>query len=122
MHTVLVVGGYGFFGARICEALRRDGVHLLIAGRHHGSALALARRLGIADESAVAVDAANPLLAQELSRLGVNTLVHTAGPFQGQDYRVARAAIAAGCHSTSATAATSSPVSARSTPRRVRAE
>jgi len=33
-----------------------------------------------------------------LRKLGVTTLIHTAGPFQGQGYDVARAAIKAGCH------------------------
>jgi hypothetical protein len=32
----------------------------------------------------------------QLLRLGVNTVIHTVGPFQGQDYAVARAAISAG--------------------------
>ena len=39
----------------------------------------------------------SPQLAQTLRKLGVNTLIHTAGPFQDQNYAVAQAAIQAGC-------------------------
>ena len=99
MHTVLVIGGYGFFGQRICAALAtHPGVFLLVGGRNHASGRQLARALHIRDEQAVTVDAASNSLASVLKGLGVNTVVHTAGPFQGQDYTVARAAIAAGCH------------------------
>jgi short subunit dehydrogenase-like uncharacterized protein len=44
------------------------------------------------------LDATGPGLAHRFTELGVNTVVHTAGPFQGQDYTVALAAIDAGCH------------------------
>jgi hypothetical protein len=37
-------------------------------------------------------------LQEALRDLRVGTVIHTAGPFQGQDYTVARAAIDAGCH------------------------
>ena len=99
MHSILVLGGYGFFGGRICAALARNsGIHLLIAGRSLDKARAQTRTLGLPDGQAVAVDAHAPDLAQQLQRLGVNTVIHTAGPFQGQDYAVAEAAIAAGAN------------------------
>ena len=37
-------------------------------------------------------------LAQRLKQLRVDTVIHTAGPFQGQNYAVASAAIDAGCN------------------------
>jgi len=43
-------------------------------------------------------DANDPGLAARLRELAVNTLIHTAGPFQAQKYTVAKAAIEAGCH------------------------
>ena len=98
-HTTLVIGGYGFFGARICQALAADkAIRLLIGGRDAGQALRLALQLGLEPEQAIAIDAGAPGLAQRLAELGVATLIHTAGPFQGQDYRVARAAIEAGAN------------------------
>ena len=60
--------------------------------------LAAAQRLNLTAEHAVQLDAKDPRLSQRLSELQVNTLIHTAGPFQSQSYDVARAAIDAGCH------------------------
>lgn len=99
MHTVLVLGGYGFFGQRISDALASTAsMRVLVGGRDIGRATAAARALGLPPEHAVAVDAHDPKLAVALRRLQVEVLVYTAGPFQGQDYSVARAAIEAGCH------------------------
>lgn len=98
-HTILVLGGYGFFGTRICRALADDkAIRLLIGGRDANQAGRLARALALEAEQAIAIDADAPNLAQRLAELGVATVIHTAGPFQGQDYRVARAAIAAGAN------------------------
>lgn len=92
---MLVLGGYGFFGTRICTALAgNQDIHLLVAGRDAASARAWAAQLGLPPRQALALDAAAPDLARRLAELGVDTLIHTAGPFQGQDYHVARAAIA----------------------------
>jgi saccharopine dehydrogenase-like NADP-dependent oxidoreductase len=99
MHCVLVLGGYGFFGGRICEALARDNeIHLLVGGRDIRKARAKAQALGLPDARAVAIDAQAGDLAERLRQLGIDTIIHTAGPFQGQDYAVARAAIAAGAN------------------------
>ena len=99
MHTILVIGGYGFFGGRISAALAKNpSVRLLIGGRSVDSGRRMARELGLKEEQAVCVDADSPKLSQDLSELRVGTIVHTAGPFQNQDYSVARAAIDAGCH------------------------
>jgi saccharopine dehydrogenase-like NADP-dependent oxidoreductase len=98
-HTILVLGGYGFFGARICAALAANkAIRLIIAGRDIGQAKALALRLGLGDDSAQAIDAGASGLAARLTALQVDTVIYTAGPFQGQDYTVARAAIDAGAN------------------------
>ena len=99
MHTVMVLGGYGFFGARICGALAEDrNIRLLIAGRNAAKAQALAVQLGVNSQQGLMMDARDPQLAQQLLGLQVDTVIHTAGPFQGQDYAVAEAAIAAGAN------------------------
>lgn len=99
MHRILVLGGYGFFGSRICAALARDPrIQLLIAGRNADKATALAYQLGLRAENAKSLDATDPKLADKLRKLGVATLIHTAGPFQDQNYAVAQAAIRAGCN------------------------
>jgi saccharopine dehydrogenase-like protein len=99
MRTVLVLGGYGFFGHRISAALGSTAsLRVLIGGRDVARARTAAREMGLPLEHAVAVDAHAPDLAEDLRRLRVDILIHTAGPFQGQDYSVARAAIEAHCH------------------------
>ncbi|MEQ8484455.1 MAG: saccharopine dehydrogenase NADP-binding domain-containing protein [Pseudomonadales bacterium] len=96
MHTVLVLGGYGFFGARIAAGLAKNpSIRLLIAGRDHSQAKRLARALALPDDQAIRLDAASRDLASSLRSLGVSTLIHTAGPFQQQYYKVAIDAIEA---------------------------
>lgn len=98
-HRVLILGGYGFFGRIIAGKLARaPGIDLLIAGRDADKATALAYQLGLRAENARALDATDPRLGTQLRKLGVGTLIHTAGPFQGQQYQVARAAIEARAH------------------------
>ncbi|MDQ2821797.1 MAG: saccharopine dehydrogenase NADP-binding domain-containing protein [Pseudomonadota bacterium] len=99
LHRILVLGGYGFFGTRICQALSTNpAIHLLIGGRDVQQARRLVGELGLAPGQAVAIDASAPNLAAQLVQLRVDTVIHTAGPFQGQDYHVARAAIDAGAN------------------------
>lgn len=99
MRTVLVLGGYGFFGHRICAGLAGDpSIRLLVGGRHRDRALEIAQRLRLGTDQALAIDANHGDLGQLLQESGAEILIHTAGPFQQQDYRVARAAIEAGCH------------------------
>jgi saccharopine dehydrogenase-like NADP-dependent oxidoreductase len=94
----LVLGGYGNFGARICRALKDDpAIQLMVAGRDAKRAEALAARLG-GSSRAVAIDLAAPGFAQALRDLGVELVIHTAGPFQAQGYAVAEAAAAASAH------------------------
>ena len=99
MLTVVVLGGYGFFGARIARALARDDrVRLVIGGRDRQRAVAAVRALGLAAERGVGIDAHGRDLTAQLRALEADLVIHTAGPFQGQDYDVAEAAIEAGCH------------------------
>ncbi len=95
---VLVLGGYGNFGARICRALAGDQtLEVLIAGRDGHRAKALANELG-PRAFGVPLDLSNRNLAQQLLALGANLVVHTAGPFQAQGYAVAHAAAQARAH------------------------
>lgn len=93
---VLVLGGYGNFGSLIVRRLSGiDGILVLVGGRDQKRASALAREVG---GEAVCLDMNQPTLAGRLNELKVNLVISTAGPFQGQDYRVARAAIGARAH------------------------
>ncbi|KAF1688020.1 saccharopine dehydrogenase [Pseudoxanthomonas broegbernensis] len=94
----LVLGGYGNFGARICRALAGDAnIDLLVAGRNAGRAQRFADTLD-GPASAVPIDCNAPDFSRTLAALGVDLVIHTAGPFQEQSYAVARAAARAGTH------------------------
>ncbi|MCP8465546.1 saccharopine dehydrogenase NADP-binding domain-containing protein [Pseudomonas sp. ZM23] len=93
---VLVLGGYGNFGSLIVRRLSGiDGIRVLVGGRDQKRASELAREVG---GEAVCLDMNQPTLSGRLVELKVNLVISTAGPFQGQDYRVARAAIGARAH------------------------
>ena len=98
---VLVLGGYGFFGKRLVERLAaQPHFHLIVAGRSAAKGQGLLRSLSHARASleASVIDIADPALPQRIKDLEAQVVVHTAGPFQGQDFGVARACIAAGAH------------------------
>jgi len=98
-HKILVLGGYGFFGSRICLALASDPtITLLIAGRNIAKAQELASALKLNPAQVVCIDARAANLTDIFLSLDIDTVIHTAGPFQGQDYAVARAAISAGAN------------------------
>ena len=91
---VLVLGGYGVFGARLSRLLRRDGHAVCVAGRDGAAASLLASAIGA---SALQIDRTGDLSALS----GFDAVVDAAGPFHtyGADpYRLAKAAIAARVH------------------------
>jgi hypothetical protein len=93
---VVVLGGYGNFGARISRALAGDpSIDLVIAGRDGARYAALAGELGAAH---AVLDSSAADFAQQLQSTGCELLIHTAGPFQGQAYEVAQAAARVGAH------------------------
>lgn len=90
---VVVVGGAGNFGARIVRALRGDpNIELMVAGRRFVSVP------GADDIPGVLIDIDGAGFAQAVKDLSPGLIIHCVGPFQGQDYRVASAALAAGAH------------------------
>ncbi|BEP64327.1 saccharopine dehydrogenase NADP-binding domain-containing protein [Variovorax sp. V213] len=95
---ILVLGGYGNFGARICRALAPDAaIELMIGGRDLQRATRLAQSLG-GEARGVRIDIRSGDLVESLCGLGAELVIHTAGPFQNQDYRVPHAVAAAGAH------------------------
>lgn len=99
MKRVLIIGGYGQFGQRIVRALAPDkNIALILAGRDGEKANALARTL----QSANPIESLAADIRKSLPRLfktaRPDIVIHTAGPFQDQDYSVAKAAIENGCH------------------------
>lgn len=99
MHTmrIVVLGGYGNFGARICRALAAcAGAEVIAAGRNPEAGSRAAQLDAEIGRVRIDIDAGD--FPAELAVLAPDIVVHCAGPFQGQDYRVAQAAIAAGAH------------------------
>ena len=93
---VVVLGGTGNFGARICRALAGSAdIELVVAARELTRVQALASALGA---SAAALDTAATDFPARLRALQPRLVIHTAGPFQGQDHQVALAAAACGSH------------------------
>lgn len=97
---ILVLGGYGNFGAHISRRLAAwDDVDLIIGGRDGLRAANFAANLpGSASRRGVAIDLGDPRFAEQLAQIAADLVIHTAGPFQGQDYRVAQTAVGVGAH------------------------
>ena len=99
-YPILVLGGYGVFGAKICRRLAKDpAIRLIAAGRSLAKAQALvsAIRTETPDAEVEAKVVVLPLgLAAALGELKPRLVIHNAGPFQGQDYAVPMACIEAG--------------------------
>lgn len=98
---VLVLGGYGAFGAHVAERLARGGgIEPIIAGRSadkaQNCARELASRFAIRCEPAV-LDAGR-MQAADLAPLRPAVVINASGPYQAQDHAVARAAIGVGAH------------------------
>src|SRR5215470_12076341 len=96
---VLIIGGYGNFGSYIARTLASDAeIRLLVGGRSVAKAQAFITSIRpIHPAEAHAIDI-NGDLSEAIARIAPDIAIHTSGPFQTQDYRVARACIMRGCH------------------------
>jgi NAD(P)-dependent dehydrogenase (short-subunit alcohol dehydrogenase family) len=83
MKRIVILGGGGNFGAMIMRELARENDLEVIAASR---------------SSAHSLDIAAPDFADKLAALKPAIVIHTVGPYQGQDYHVARACIACGAH------------------------
>ncbi|MFA5899983.1 MAG: saccharopine dehydrogenase NADP-binding domain-containing protein [Hyphomicrobium sp.] len=102
MGRVAIVGGYGAFGAHAAARLAGDGgLEIVVAGRSLAKARDGAEKL-LARGARAHIEAAQldatTASAQQLRALAPNVLINASGPFQGQDYSLARACIECGCH------------------------
>jgi len=99
---VIILGGYGNFGKRIAESLvGLPNVCLWIAGRNLASAEAVVAKLrpgASATINPMALDFKHSNFAATLKQHSPYLVIHTGGPFQGQDYAVPQACIDAGAH------------------------
>ena len=94
---VVVLGATGVFGSRIVARLAHDErFELLLAGRRVSPLEDLRTSMGDARMRACMLDTAAADFPVMLAALRPQLVIHAAGPFQGQDYRVAEACIDAG--------------------------
>ena len=94
---VVLIGATGVFGSRIARRLAGDPRFMpVLAGRQRPALEALREELGDASMEVATLDVAGLDLPAALARLAPQLVIHTAGPFQGQDYRVAEACLACG--------------------------
>lgn len=99
VKRVLIIGGYGNFGSYIAKSLAGDdAVQLLIGGRSETKARAFIASLETAHPAeAHAIDISGDV-GVALERIRPDIVIHTTGPFQSQDHRVAQACIRQRCH------------------------
>jgi saccharopine dehydrogenase-like NADP-dependent oxidoreductase len=96
--AIVILGGYGNFGARIARALALDAnLNLIVAGRNLSAATKFAESLS-ANVTGALLDVSSSDLAQQLQQLNAGLVIHTAGPFQGQQWQVPQAVAAASAH------------------------
>lgn len=94
IKRILIIGGYGNFGSFITKTLAQENhIQVIIAGRSLDKAKVLADSLDAPNKpEAVQLDI-NAGLAGALGSIKPDIVIHTSGPYQGQDYHVAKACI-----------------------------
>lgn len=96
---VVVIGATGVFGSRIARRLAHDArFELILAARRAESLEALYTSIADSRLQVATLDAGHPNFRHALAALRPELVIHTAGPFQGQDYGVAEACMACGSH------------------------
>ncbi len=99
VRRVLVLGGYGHFGARIVRALATTpGIRVIAAGRNPAQAASHLPGVDMGRIELCRLDTASADFADALAATRAELVIHTAGPFQGQGYDVATACLQAGMH------------------------
>ena len=100
MHKILVIGGYGVFGRRICERLARiSNIEIIITGRSIKDAEHLAAYLANAkcQISTLELDVHN-IQARHIEKSNIFALINACGPFHKQNYALADLCIELGIH------------------------
>ena len=94
---VVLIGAPGVFGSRIADRLSGDlRFELILAGRHRATLENLAGALSASNTNTSVLDVEATDMPRALARLHPQLVIHTAGPFQSRDYRVAEACIDCG--------------------------
>jgi len=101
--TIVVIGGTGHFGGRICRRLIGEpNTCLVVTSRSLKKAEAFASELRKIDSDylviAATLDHGTVSFEADLASLSPDIVIHTAGPYQGQSYRVVEACISVNAH------------------------
>lgn len=91
MSRILVIGGYGGFGARLTRRLLAAGYEVVVAGRSAEKGAAFCA--GLAGCEAVMADRTNGI-GMAIARIRPDLVIDAAGPFQNCGYTVPEACIA----------------------------
>jgi predicted dinucleotide-binding enzyme len=91
VSRILVIGGYGGFGARITRRLLAAGHQVLVAGRNAEKAVAFCA--GLDNAEPVVADRSNGV-GMAMARERPDLVIDAAGPFQASGYTVPEACIA----------------------------
>lgn len=91
MSRILVIGGYGGFGARLTRRLIAAGHDVLVAGRSADKAAAFCASL---DRAEPVVADRNHAIGLVMARHRPDLVIDAAGPFQGSGYIVPEACVA----------------------------
>jgi hypothetical protein len=99
VKRIVLVGATGAFGARLASLLAAwPDTELVLAARRLGPLKALARELRSGAKATLTPAVLDRDAPDAVARFEPWAVVDTAGPFQHGDFRLARAAIAAGAH------------------------
>ena len=80
---VVIIGGFGNFGARICRRLVQEtGFEIVATSRRRNTALESVK--------SAALDMDSPTFAAQLEVLNPELVIHCAGPFQRQGASLSR--------------------------------
>lgn len=91
MKRILIIGGYGGFGARLSRRLVAAGHHVIVAGRSAEKGAAFCA--GLANAEPVVADRTRGI-GLVMARLRPDLVIDAAGPFQSGGYIVPEACIA----------------------------
>jgi saccharopine dehydrogenase-like NADP-dependent oxidoreductase len=94
---VVLIGATGVFGSLLARRLAFDiRLALILAGRRKSHLEFLRDKLGDNSVVVAELDVDRASLPDELATLKPQLVIHTAGPFQGENYHIAEACLACG--------------------------
>src|SRR5688572_16509101 len=95
-QSVMILGGYGNFGKRICLALAKANISIIIVGRDNDKALACANNIkNTVHNAKITTDSfdINANFTSALEKHKPTVVINTVGPFQGASYAIVKTCI-----------------------------